>query len=114
MESMAGEDMASSWSESYEEVVIEYCERDWKCESDGVILTSGPAEYPWCLCEYMGAWPVEWKAGRGSRMERDEDEVEKETSLSAGPDPSLLSMEDVMLPVSLLEAGEPGLQRLSK
>lgn len=53
--------------------------------------------------------------GRGRRWGLhcdDEDDVEKERSL-AGPEPRRFTTEDVMLPVSLLEAGEPGLYKVS-
>ena len=57
---------------------------------------------------------LEREGGRGGRgslfgFEREEELVVKETSL-ADCDPSLLTTEETMLLVSLLEAGDPGLR----
>lgn len=52
------------------------------------------------------------EGGRGRRpfwLERVEESVVMEMTLP-GPDPSLWATEEVMLPVSLLEAGDPGLR----
>lgn len=96
----------------------EYCDREWNadgsgcgCDSSSTLAWVGNAEEP---CPLL--FPIRI-GGRGKRWGLDcdedkEDEVEKERSL-AGPDPRRFTTDDVILPVSLLEAGEPGLYSAS-